>query len=166
MSAQEPPRAPEIVEEPQDTSNPFLEQAEAILAAGEACDLNDDSDHDAYHEAALFFHENARELLDVVRERDEIDKELREVVRERDRLNWLRMHPESCRAAKDCRNERRKGYIHCAECLADDNAGGYFDVYQRYYDAKHTECLEEMLAPLMKSLDELRGKVGLTPTQP
>lgn len=138
MSASEPPRALEIVEEPQSASNPFLEQAEAVLAAAEACDLSDDSDHDAYHEAALWFYENARELLDVVRERD--------------RLDWLRKNPESCRAAKDCRKERAVGYIHCPECLTDDNAGGYFDVYQRYYDEKHTAIFDGLMERLDKAL--------------
>ena len=157
LASPEPVSEPVVVEAPQVTSNPFLEQGEALLAAAEACDMSDDSDHDDYHEAALWFIENAREFLDVVRERDEL-------VRKCERLNWLRMHPESCRAAKDCRNPRKEGWIHCEKCLEDGNAGGYFDVYQRYYDTKHTLILDELLEPLRKNLEELRGR--LVSTQP
>jgi hypothetical protein len=147
-----PVRAPALpsapLEAPPGPSNPFLEQAEEILAAGEACDLGDDTDHDAYHEAALWFYENARTFLDAVRERDE-------VVRERDRLDWLRKHPESCRAQKDCRNLRAPGYIHCAECLKDPSAGGYFDVYQRHY-ATYYNALLDLDERLGTKLDAFR----------
>jgi hypothetical protein len=63
---------------------------------------------------------------------------------ERNRLTWLRMNPESCRASKDCRNKRAESYIFCAECL-NDGDGGYFDVYQRFYDEQHTAFLDAEL---------------------
>jgi hypothetical protein len=75
----EPIRAPEIIAEPQGTSNPFLDQGESLLAAAEACDLNDDGDHDDYHEAALWFIENAGDLLDAARERDALKDRLSEI---------------------------------------------------------------------------------------
>ena len=148
LAAPEPASEPVEVEVAQGTSSPFLEQAEAILAAGEACDLSDDSDHDEYQEAALFFYENARELLDAMRERDE-------AVRKFERLDWLRMHPESCQAVKDCRNKRAEGYIHCESCLKDGNAGGYFDVYRRYYVQVYNDAFEEILGRIAKQLGEL-----------
>ena len=75
QAALEPASQPERVIVTQDTGS-WLDEGEALLAAAEACDLNDDSDHDAYHEATLWFYENARELLDAARQLERLEASL------------------------------------------------------------------------------------------
>jgi len=80
--------------------------------------------------------------------------------RERNRLDWLRQHPESCRAKRDCRSERKEGYIYCEACLADPNAGGYFDVYQRFYAENYNDAVEKILKDINDRLSKVIPPLG------
>lgn len=76
-----------------------------------------------------WLHENAATLL--------------KRAREFERLDWLRQHPESCRALGDCRKNREAGSILCKECAAQGH-GAYADVYQSYYYGRFEKLLSRI----------------------
>lgn len=136
-----PPAPPEPPSEPpepvliQTTPKLDIETGEALVAEYEAFEEQEDPRpkrvQEARFEAGEWFLLNASTIFALLRERD--------------RLNWLRMNPEGCRAAKDCRNPRKEGYILCEECVEDPNSGGYFDVYRNYYVQVYNDELEKLL---------------------
>jgi hypothetical protein len=71
-------------------------------------------------------------------------KTLLQAARGYERLDWLRQHPESCRALQDCRNTRKKGIHFCEACDAK-GVGGYSDVYQDFYTSKFNQIMEDLV---------------------
>lgn len=74
---EEPPPPPPAVKP--GSAQVDIDTGEEMLAAAEAVDMNDDSDHDDWHEAALYFMGEARDLLDAAKERDELLKRNKEL---------------------------------------------------------------------------------------
>lgn len=101
------------------------------LSSGEALANHQDYGRSAEIDEPLceWLHENAKALL--------------QAARGYERLDWLRQHPESCRAMHDCKNPRQPGWILCAVC-AGQGVGGYADVYQAHYTQKFNAILEEL----------------------
>lgn len=82
------------------------------------------------------------ELLSWVRKHGAV---LVESVRYSDRLEWLRMHPESCRSWDDCHSQREPGTLLCAACRGA-GANAFPDVYQNFYYQEFDAVLKQIMS--------------------